>query len=58
MRAQVFEELGRRADAAKEYRLALDCAKRTSQKELKFSPPELREILLAIRRLEAPSPGR
>jgi hypothetical protein len=56
LRARLLERLGRGSEAVAEYNLALDYAERTSEKELWFTPAELREIRLAIRRIENPAP--
>ena len=44
MRAETLERLGRNREAVDEYEKALDYAERTSEKELKFPPDEVRRI--------------
>ncbi len=56
LRARINDRLGLGERAVADYRAALDLAERTSQKELKFKPDEIREILLAVRKIESARP--
>ena len=58
LRARLYDRLGRTPEAAAEYRSALDLAERTSQKELKFSVDDLRDIRLALHRIDSALPKR
>jgi O-antigen ligase len=51
-RGEILERLGRDAEAVEEYGKALDFARRTSMKELKFTPEKEAELQSRIERLK------